>query len=838
MEEIPASQGAADQLELELMHATSPGSGRTPPVSSRTRDVLRDLKREGNEMLALLSEDESDGVAEALSEGASPVSAALRLALIKEASSGDMPWLSPAGRSPPASKVKWGAAGAMEAVGRDDDDVWGILKFPIPSYPERGALESREDADGRIAAYVSDVAHEGDGGNGEGVARTGEEGAGAVQGEQRVGGDEGDGHGWHERGATEEVMSWEEGKPRAEEGGRHGGHERQAVEEEAVEEEEEEKRRMEGEEKRKMAEEEKKRRMEEEKKTIMEQEEKKRVDEDEKMRLARGPDDWATVLQGAWRGRIARGKSQARRDLPPLRDFEEEPPTGDEEFLTERLQCATRCMIARRKLGRAVYMVSLDGILLAQRFVDGVIERATVPAHREHMLRIYSRRLQACYRGHTARRAVRQTIRSETDAFVARILDEARRVAEIEIRRRAAAVVLQGFARGPGARRAREELHKQFVIETRFAITMQRMARGNQARQRVLLWYTPKHERIATMLQANWRMRTARYAVADEKILFGIKNVRIVTVQNAIRGHHARHVMHTARLDRDWPPSYVECCKTASTLARVQRGHAARAMVRNALFARFVVEETLQFVLATKMAMRLQRGWRCHEARARHQEAINLNYKLVLIRMRKIKEDATRPRKDVAAWPPPRTVDADDDAVLGTPGGSGSRLGTPMSARDLVIGSPMYRDGATPLLAGRVGIATRTGSPLESEGRFFEGGSPGKGRRSRGGTPGMQRPLSPSSDFGDSEVTSHERAAMSVVFDQGQQRRGYDFWMADEDENDGTPRMAEDLRKVYAANMIVRVWRGHKARRGIKKRWVASVGRIAHKRAHTLVFYY
>lgn len=59
--------------------------------------------------------------------------------------------------------------------------------------------------------------------------------------------------------------------------------------------------------------------------------------------------------------------------------------------------------------------------------------------------------------------------------------------------------------------------------------------RGNAARQRVLLWDTPKHHSVALKLQENWRVKLAKDAVVEEKIIWGVKKVRIVTVQCAIR---------------------------------------------------------------------------------------------------------------------------------------------------------------------------------------------------------------------------------------------------------------------------------------------------------------
>jgi hypothetical protein len=49
---------------------------------------------------------------------------------------------------------------------------------------------------------------------------------------------------------------------------------------------------------------------------------------------------------------------------------------------------------------------------------------------------------------------------------------------------------------------------------------------------------------VAVMLQSNWRVRMAREAAVEEKIYWGVKKVRIVTVQCAIR-YDVRKFSHT-----------------------------------------------------------------------------------------------------------------------------------------------------------------------------------------------------------------------------------------------------------------------------------------------------
>jgi hypothetical protein len=76
---------AADHtLDLSLVHGRS-GSKWTPPVTSRTRQLLLELVKEGGAMMSMLSGSEAGmDVADAISAGPSPLSAALRLSLIKD----------------------------------------------------------------------------------------------------------------------------------------------------------------------------------------------------------------------------------------------------------------------------------------------------------------------------------------------------------------------------------------------------------------------------------------------------------------------------------------------------------------------------------------------------------------------------------------------------------------------------------------------------------------------------------------------------------------------------------------------------------------------------------
>lgn len=139
---------------------------------------------------------------------------------------------------------------------------------------------------------------------------------------------------------------------------------------------------------------------------------------------------------------------------------------------------------------------------------------------------------------------VRSEIQRATQRLIYQTLSSAVNAAEEHFKLMKATIDVQRFGRLPFVKQELRQRRARFALETRSATRIQAVVRGNAARQRVLLWDTPKHHSVAVMLQSNWRMRMAREAAVEEKIYWGVKKVRIVTVQCAIR-YDVRKFSHT-----------------------------------------------------------------------------------------------------------------------------------------------------------------------------------------------------------------------------------------------------------------------------------------------------
>jgi hypothetical protein len=93
----------------------------------------------------------------------------------------------------------------------------------------------------------------------------------------------------------------------------------------------------------------------------------------------------ALALQCAWRCFLARREISASRSRPPLRDFEEDPASSEEQKMGVIVQCAVRSMIARRRMALMSFMETADGQAYLEEFVEFVVMDALEPAFEKTM---------------------------------------------------------------------------------------------------------------------------------------------------------------------------------------------------------------------------------------------------------------------------------------------------------------------------------------------------------------------------------------------------------------------------------------------------------------------
>lgn len=198
----------------------------------------------------------------------------------------------------------------------------------------------------------------------------------------------------------------------------------------------------------------------------------------------------------------------------------------------------------------------------------------------------------------------------------------------------AAAAKLQSCIRVPDAQMYRDNLkeYDDFINES--AIMIQCAFRSYLAREKVLMWDTPKCNDAALMLQLAFRCMREREKFRERRREWEIQTVNAIIIQTQCRVYLALRRFWTRELDVEWPPSFAINSVAALKVQRVFRGHGARIALRTYVLSKFVMMQIELEVKQQTSARKVQLAWRCRLARREWAITLHNSYSLVLGRIR------------------------------------------------------------------------------------------------------------------------------------------------------------------------------------------------------------
>ena len=208
----------------------------------------------------------------------------------------------------------------------------------------------------------------------------------------------------------------------------------------------------------------------------------------------------------------------------------------------------------------------------------------------------------------------------------------------------AAAAKLQSCLRVADAIDYRNDLQDYDDYVSESATMIQCAVRCWRAREKVLMWDTPKCNDAALVLQMAYRCGKDKEKFRERKIEWEHESENAVTIQTQCRIWLAKQRFFTRELDVEWPPTYAISSKAALTLQRVFRGHEARDSLRAYVLSKFILMSTEQEVRIRAGAQIVQQAWRCHLARREHTITAHNSYSVILHRIRSRRRAALIPK--------------------------------------------------------------------------------------------------------------------------------------------------------------------------------------------------
>lgn len=207
-----------------------------------------------------------------------------------------------------------------------------------------------------------------------------------------------------------------------------------------------------------------------------------------------------------------------------------------------------------------------------------------------------------------------------------------------------AAAKLQSCLRIADAIDYRNDLQDYDDYVSESATMIQCAVRCWRAREKVLMWDTPKCNDAALVLQMAYRCGKDKEKIRERKIEWVHESENAVTIQMQCRMWLAKQRFFTRELDVEWPPTYAISSKAALTLQRVFRGHEARDSLRAYVLSKFILMSTEQEVRIRAGAQTVQQAWRCHLARREHAITVHNSYSIILHRIRSRRRAALNPK--------------------------------------------------------------------------------------------------------------------------------------------------------------------------------------------------
>ena len=206
----------------------------------------------------------------------------------------------------------------------------------------------------------------------------------------------------------------------------------------------------------------------------------------------------------------------------------------------------------------------------------------------------------------------------------------------------AAAARIQSCIRVPEAVIYRQDLqdYDNYIKES--ATILQCAWRCFWARERLLMWDTPKCHAAALRVQLAYRCCLDREKLMTRQEEFRIETENSIIIQTVARVWIAKRRFATRSLDVEWPTaslrnpdgSYALSMRAALTVQRVFKGHDARHRLRCYILSAFILTNVEVEVETRTASTRIQKAWRCHVARSARTEAQHKSYGLLLERLR------------------------------------------------------------------------------------------------------------------------------------------------------------------------------------------------------------
>lgn len=152
-----------------------------------------------------------------------------------------------------------------------------------------------------------------------------------------------------------------------------------------------------------------------------------------------------------------------------------------------------------------------------------------------------------------------------------------------------AAARLQSCLRRPDAQSYFLELrdYSDFIVEN--AIMIQCAFRCYKAREKVLMWDTPKCQNAALMLQCAYRCYLDRQKRRERFREWEFDTLNAIIIQTQCRVWIAKQRFFMRELDVQWPPTWEISSNAARKVQRVFRGHSARDNLRCYILSKFML---------------------------------------------------------------------------------------------------------------------------------------------------------------------------------------------------------------------------------------------------------
>ena len=226
------------------------------------------------------------------------------------------------------------------------------------------------------------------------------------------------------------------------------------------------------------------------------------------------------------------------------------------------------------------------------------------------------------------------------------LLIETMAAAFVWAEKNAAAARLQSCIRIPDAMIHCADLkeYDDFVSES--AIMIQCAFRSYRAREKVLIFDTPKCHDASLVIQMAYRSYMHRDKHKERVREWEIETENAIIIQTQCRIWLAKQLFFTRELDVDWPPTYAISSSAALKVQRVFRGHFARDNLRSYVLSKFILMHTELEVSKRMSAVTLQLAWKCHQARIQRALTLHHTYSLLLSRLRTKRQKAQEPIYD------------------------------------------------------------------------------------------------------------------------------------------------------------------------------------------------